>query len=134
MPTYKNDTGSIITRGHIVWQPGETKVFPSFLPSQVGLSVVDDEPIPPSPVLFSEVVALEANGSITLDLPYSSVIKISSQIVGKGEASIWIGGKEILLTQFVGWESVPLHWGSVGSVGLTSEAGASVQVLVEAVI
>ena len=48
-------------------------------------------------------------------------------------ALIGIGGESITLSKLVGWESVDLSWDTLGALTLESAAGATVQLLVEAV-
>lgn len=134
MPTYKNNTNSPIRWGLLDWAPGEERAVGEYLPTELNLTETDTAPIPPSPLLVSDTITITAGVPEVVSIPYSAVIKISAQTVGAGLATLSIGGKGVDLTPEVGWESVPLRWTSVGYLVLSSAAGASVQLLVEAVV
>lgn len=133
MPTYKNNTTHPVCYGRTVWQPGDEKRTAVFIPSHVGLTLTDAEPVPPSPILVSENIVLEAATPQTVAVPYAPKVRISAQTVGDTTATISIGGESITLSKLVGWESVDLNWDTLGALTLVSEAGATVQLLVEAV-
>jgi hypothetical protein len=133
MPTYKNNTTRSICYGRMFWQPEDEKRTAVFIPSHVGLTLTDAEPVPPSPILISENIVLEAATPQTVTVPYAPKVRISAQTVGDATATISIGGESITLSKLVGWESVDLNWDTLGALTLASEAGATVQLLVEAV-
>lgn len=133
MPTYKNNNAYPIMWESASWKPEEEKITSEFLPSAIGLTKTSDDPAPPSPILLSQNYTLEAETPQTVAVPYSRRVKISAQTEGDGTATLAIGGKSIPLTQFVGWSSVELDWGTLGNLTLESAAGATVQLLVEAV-
>jgi hypothetical protein len=133
MPTYKNNNAYPVMWGSTTWKPGEEKITSEFLPSQIGLTKTDNAPVPPSPILVSQTLTLEAATPQTVEVPYSRRVKISVQTEGEGAASITIGGKTIPLTAMIGWASTELEWSTLGDLTLESAAGATVYLLIERV-
>lgn len=134
MPVYKNNNLYPVTWGNISWKPGEEKITAEFLPSQIGLTKTDNVPTPPSPILVSQTITLEAETPQTVEVPYSRRVKISAQTEGKGAATLTIGGKTIPLTPLIGWTSTEIEWGTLGDLSLESVAGATVYLLIERVM
>lgn len=134
MPTYKNNTTRSIYYGATSWLPGGERRVAHYIPSASGLTLVGDDPVPVSPILVSCMVTLAAATPQYIEVPFSTRVKISAQTVGDSEtASITIGGASIILSPMIGWESVSIPWEVLGVLTLESVAGATVQLLVEAV-
>ena len=134
MPTYKNNTTRPIHYDMTAWAPGAERRVSGYIPDHVGLTLTDTEPVPPSPILVSENIVLEAATPQTVAVPYAPKVRISAQTVGDATATISIGGKSITLSKLVGWESVDLNWDTLGALTLASVAGATVYLLIEKVI
>jgi len=134
MPIYKNNTARTIHWKGLSWGPGGERRVAHYIPSASGLTLVGDDPVPVSPILVSRMVTLAAATPQYIEVPFSNRVKISAQTVGDSEtASITIGGVSIILSPMVGWESVSIPWEVLGVLTLESDAGATVQLLVEAV-
>lgn len=133
MPTYRNDKDYPVSWGAKLWAPGEERPVPFFMPGDLGLTKTSDDPAPASPILMSQDIEIAAAGSESLEIPYPpSGRYLLSALAISGEASIAIGGKEILLDSTADYNG-RLPWGSVPSVTISSTEGATVRILAEEV-
>lgn len=141
MPTYKNDTANVIVFDGVKWNPGEEKAVTFFAPyAELGLTKTSDEPTVTSPVLYCDVVTLEAGVPQTIEVPWGAERIYISAYAGAGEsATIAIGAADapaIPLDDTNGGYVTPemgFEWKKASKITLASEAGATVHLLVEGV-
>ncbi len=140
MPRYKNETDGPIWFGGIGFQPGEERSVNIFLPyAMLGLTKVSDEPLVTSPVLLCQSVTIEAGVSQTIDIPWGSDrISISAYARAGESATLKLGDSTIGIPiddSSGGYVSPQggYRWVKVNKLTLESEAGATVQLLVEGV-
>jgi hypothetical protein len=71
MPTYRNDTENTLSYGGVTFEPGKTAISKVNVPYPE-LTLVSDEPLPASPILFSGQLADE-----TVEIPPVGAFLIS---------------------------------------------------------
>lgn len=135
MPRYRNGTSNRIPWRHYVWESGETKDLPVFVPHEaLGLTLVSGGKVVPSPILMSQEVALTAGAlSATITLPYAA--KVGMTIYAKtGSGVLTLGDSEIEIPLEPGatYEGT-FPWHKVGSIKLESDAPATFILFVEEV-
>jgi hypothetical protein len=140
MPTYKNETNGVIVFGGVKWNPGEERAVNIYVPySTLGLTKTSDSPSVASPVLYCQAVTLEAGVPQTIEVPWGAdYISISAHVESGQTATMTIGdtGPNIIINDAAGKYISPqggFKWTKASKITLSSDAGATVYLLVEGV-
>ena len=124
MPTYKNDTARKITHpdmGYMEWKPGETKRLPFFVPHEnLGLTLVDDEPLDTDSVYGDWTIALPSGGEAAVSLKYMEAYELSVYATGGNDEPVAINEKE--------WHVSAYTYARCPSLRFTSTSGATVRI------
>lgn len=90
MPTYKNNNDIILDYNNVTWSPGETKSVYFYVPSILGLTETDPEPIV-DPILYvneAETVAVGTPLEISIPVPTLSPMYHLSISVSAGTLTL----------------------------------------------